>query len=82
MTRRLTDDEQLLRAIARAIKRSTCSPTAIVESLMSTAAGIAADKGTHDCTEFHRLAHDMHHDAVHVLSAREVILPGIGGYEN
>ena len=82
MTKRLTGDEQLLRAIGRAIKRSRCPDTAVVESLMSVAAGIAADRGTHDCLAFHQLAHSMHHDAESVLDAREVILPGIGGYEN
>ena len=34
MTRRLTGDEKLLRAIARAIKRASCASTSIVESLI------------------------------------------------
>lgn len=86
MTKRLTGDEKLLRAIARAIKRSKCRDVAVVESLMSVAAGIAVDKQTHDCHMFYRLAHNMHHDAVSVLDMRaneeEIVLPGIGGYEN
>jgi hypothetical protein len=83
MPKSLTDDEQLLRAIGRAIKRSRCPDVAVVESLMSIAAGIAADRGTHDCRDFHQLAHNMHHDAVNVLAARnEDVGYGVGGYEN
>ena len=83
MTKRLTGDEQLLRAIGRAIKRSRCPDVSVVETLMSVAAGIAADRGTHDCSQLSRLAHSMHHDAESVIGARvELIVPGIGGYEN
>jgi len=84
MTKRLTEDERLLRAIGRAIKRSTCPDAAVVESLMSMAAGIAVDRGTHDCHGFHRLADNMHYDAQNVLNARadEIVLPGVGGYDN
>lgn len=82
MTRRLTGDEKLIRAIARAIKRASCANTAIVESLMSTAAGIATDRRTHDCREFRRLAHDMYHSAEDVIEQREVVIEGAGGFQN
>jgi len=83
MTRRLTGDEKLIRAIARAIKRASCANTAIVESLMSTAAGIATDKHTHDCREFRQLAHNMYHGAEDVLlEQREVVIEGVGGFQN
>ena len=82
MTRRLTGDEKLLRAIARAIKRASCASTSIVESLISTAAGIAVDRRTHDCREFRRLAHDMYHSAEDVIEQREVVIEGAGGFQN
>lgn len=70
--RKLSDADRLAMSIARAIRRSTCSPRDVVSALVAVAAGRAVIGNTHgDCGEFEDEAHAAFHSAATVMSLRQ-----------
>lgn len=83
MTRRtLTEEEKLVRKIAKIVNAAKCRPSKSVETLIAVAARAAVNTGSHSCGEFQDVAHMMYHSAEDVIVQRGDVVEGAGGFKN
>jgi len=79
----LTEEQKLVRKIARIVNTAKCHPSKSVETLLAIAARAAVNSGSHCCEAFQDAAHEMYHNAEDIrVQHVEVVIEGAGGHKN